>query len=66
MAKNYITHPTNPDFWAHEIFTLGVCWVCKAQTPWIYLDLGYQHIDCDMFPNEDGSRTTIINGREVN
>ena len=29
---------------------------------WIYLDIGYQHIDCDAYPSEEGA-VIIIGGQ---
>lgn len=56
-----VDHPTLPDFWRHNPPKLGACWVCGDQTPWVYLDIAYQHIDCDMYPTENGD-VTIIKG----
>jgi hypothetical protein len=30
------------------------CWVCGDLTSWAYLDLGYQHLDCDAYPDIEG------------
>lgn len=32
----------------------GPCWVCGDETEWAYLDIGWQHPDCDAYPTEDG------------
>lgn len=47
------------DWDTHE--TTGECWVCGQQTHTSYLDMGWQHMDCDKFPTSDGD-VTIING----
>lgn len=52
-------HPVDPDFWCHEPPRSGVCWVCGRATCWIYLDLGYQHVDCDAYPTEDGDVVVV-------
>lgn len=56
-----IDHPDNPDFWHHEPPIYRECWVCKVPTMWIYLDQAHQHIDCDMYPTENGD-VVIIGG----
>lgn len=40
----------------------GRCWVCGKRTIWAYLDIGYQHPDCDSYPEGDKA-VTIIRGR---
>lgn len=62
MNLRLVDHHENPDFWRHEPPKIGPCWVCHQPTEWIYLDLGYQHLDCDSWPNEDGTATLIIRG----
>jgi len=59
-----VDHATYPDFWRHEPPQPSTCWVCGQLTPWVYLDLGYQHIDCDMYPSEHGD-VRIIGGEFV-
>ena len=49
------------DWWKPE--RPGKCWVCRKDTVWAYLDIAYQHKDCEMWPNEDGTDTVIIGGR---
>lgn len=49
-----LDHPANNDFWRHVPPKPGNCWVCGERTSWIYLDIGYQHLDCDMYPTENG------------
>lgn len=48
-----------PGFWRHEPPKPQPCWVCGEETPWIYLDLGYQHYDCDRFPAGDGEHIVV-------
>lgn len=42
-----IEHPDHPDFWRHEPPNPHPCWVCGEPTPWVYLDLGFEHPECD-------------------
>lgn len=39
----------------------GKCWVCGNPSKWAYLDLGYQHPDCDRYPSPDGD-VLIVGG----
>lgn len=50
------------DWW--EPVVPGPCWVCGDDAPLAYLDLGYQHMDCDMFPTPDGD-VRIVKGERV-
>lgn len=45
------------DFWYPQ--QVGECWVCGVVSDTAYLDLGYQHMGCDMFPTEDGDEVWI-------
>ena len=40
------------------------CWVCGKPTKWAWLDLGYQHPDCEMYPIESGD-VKIVKARVV-
>lgn len=42
-------HPLNSDFWRGQRED-APCWCCGHPTEWIYLDLGYQHPECDAYP----------------
>ena len=47
-----MTYPTHTDFWRPG--GADRCWVCGRYTVWAYLDINWQHPDCDGFPTEDG------------
>lgn len=56
------------DWW--EPLVPGACWVCGDDAPLAYLDLGYQHMDCDWWPlppDENGnvSSIKIVRGERV-
>lgn len=57
--SNLLCHPANNDFWRHVPPKPFKCWVCQGPTSWIYLDIGYQHPDCEMYPSEDGDVVVI-------
>ena len=40
-------------FWRPE--KPGTCWVCGEETEYAYLDIDYQHPDCEMFPSPQGN-----------
>ncbi len=33
----------------------GECWICGSSTKWVLLDIGYQHPDCDSWPEAWGN-----------
>jgi hypothetical protein len=49
-------------FW--RVSEPGRCWVCHGRTNWGYLDIGYQHPDCDAYPSEEGD-VVVIRGERV-
>ena len=56
------------DWW--EPIVPGACWVCGDEAPMAYLDLGYQHMDCDWWPlppdeNGDVPSVKIVRGERV-
>lgn len=55
-------HPDQPDFWHYVPSRIYPCWVCGEPTEWIYLDIGYQHPDCEEYPTEDEGMVKIIHG----
>ena len=40
------------------------CWVCGEPTEYAFLDMSYQHPDCDGYPSDVGD-VRIVNGRIV-
>lgn len=42
-----VDHPEHPDFWKHDPPILRECWICGLLCEWVYLDLGYQHPECE-------------------
>lgn len=64
-----VDHAIYPDFWRHNPPKIGRCWVCDEETHWIYLDIAYQHVDCDMYPSDEISMgpadVKIIKGERV-
>lgn len=56
-----LNHPLNEAFWRHDPPKPYACWVCGEKTAWIYLDLAYQHPDCDRYPT-DGDDYVLIGG----
>ena len=49
--------------WWHPTH-LGRCWVCHGWTRWAFLDVGYQHMNCDAYPVE-GGHEFIIRGKRT-
>lgn len=43
----------------------GLCWVCGRMTNMVLPNFGYQHPDCDMFPNADDEPIIYIDGQRV-
>jgi hypothetical protein len=41
--------------------TPGPCWVCGEETEYAYLDIGYQHTNCDAYPAPEGD-VRIVRG----
>ncbi len=39
----------------------GLCWVCGEETEYAYLDIHWQHPDCEKYPSPEGD-VTIIRG----
>jgi hypothetical protein len=63
-----ITHPDPklaPYFWRHDPPLPHPCWVCGEPTEWVYLDIGFQHIDCDLYPSHEGQVRTVRGVRTV-
>jgi len=61
--------PAEKDFWLPNGGP-GPCWVCGAPTNYAYLDLGWQHPDCDAYPAYAGpglpdEHVRIIRGHKV-
>ncbi len=50
------------DFWRPG--GTGLCWVCGKRTVFAWLDLHWQHPDCDMYPTANGD-VKIVKGRRV-
>ena len=51
-------------FWRLDNGEKGVCYVCLEYTEWIYIDFGFQHPDCDMYPDGD-KHERVIRGKLV-
>lgn len=48
------------DFWKPKSPDLGYCWICGGETRWVYLDIGYQHKDCDAGPAGPRGLTSVV------
>lgn len=60
----------NPDFWRNKAddgqWLTGNCYICGDSTEWVYLDVGWQHLDCDEFPPNDGKpEVRIVRGNII-
>lgn len=44
----------------------GRCWVCGELTEWAYLDIGYQHLDCEAYPSPEGDVRIVRGVKTVN
>lgn len=51
MPMPTYTDPEDPssDFWGPG--GTGTCWCCGHETSTAYLDIGWQHRECDAYPN---------------
>lgn len=52
------------DWWRMDDDRMDGCWVCGEPTEWIYLDMGFQHPDCDAYPSDRGHEK-IVRGRHL-
>jgi hypothetical protein len=48
----------NRDFWRNKgddgQWLTGNCYICGDPVEWVYLDIGWQHLDCDEYPSTTG------------
>jgi len=59
-----VDHPADPDFWRHHPPRWERCWVCGGPTCWVYLDIGFQHPECDQYPTEEGDVAIVLGRRD--
>ncbi len=59
---------TNHDFWRNTdddgSQIIQNCWVCGEPTEWVYLDMGFQHLDCEEAPGADGP-VRVVRGKNI-
>lgn len=56
--------PPDKDFW-QPLGGPKPCWVCGAPSNYAYLDIGWQHPDCDAWPEFGGPGLPDVEARII-